>query len=189
MGHAEEREKLVRMIRQLQAQNKELAEENQDKNRPGAKGFGDYIARSQFYANVPRDPYAHQYMMVHKPAMDVSKPSDLLSPNVLLSNIKESRTMILLQRDFYYLHRFFDMGRRSDAVAMLFRGLYYPWEGQMRMTATLSGKERDLQSFLAPLEPMGGGGLSFLKKRPKTARRKKSLQDFLTPQEDESMYE
>ena len=185
---SEEREReLLKVIKGLQKKVGKL-ERQANPGSPVAKGFGDYIARSTFYANVPRDPYAHQYMMVHKPAKDVEKPSDLLSSEILLSNIKDSRTMILLQRDFYYLHRFFDMGIRSDAVALLFRALYYPWEGQMRMTATLWGKERDLQSFLAPAEPSGGMGLTFLKKRPKRAK-KKSLEDYLTPHEEEGMYE
>jgi hypothetical protein len=187
MVSEEERQKLVGIIQKLQKKVDNL-EKNSGISKSNPKGFGDYIQRSTFYANVPKDPYAHQYMMVHKPPKDVEKPSDLLSSEVLLSNIKDSRTMILLQRDFYYLHRFFDMGTRSEAVAMLFRALYYPWEGQMRMTATLSGKERDLQSFLSPLEPATGGGLSFLKKRPKR-QKKQGLQDFLTPHEEENIYE
>lgn len=184
----EERRQLIRVIRNLKTKVDKLERQATPGGGPMTKGFGDYIARSTFYANVPRDPYAHQYMMVHRPAKDIEKPSDLLSPEILLSNIKESRTMLLLQRDFYYLHRFFDMGIRSDAVEMLFRGLYYPWEGQMRMTATLQGKERDLQSFLSPAEPMSGGGFSFLKRRPKE-KKKKNIQDYLVPSEEENIYD
>lgn len=183
----EERKQLIKIIRNLKLKVEKLERQATPGGGPMTRGFGDYISRSTFYANVPRDPYAHQYMMVHRPAKDIDRPSELLSPELLLSNIKDSRTMILLQRDFYYLHRFFDMGVRSDAVEMLFRGLYYPWEGQMRMTATLLGKERDLQSFLIPSE-ITGGGFSLLKKRPKK-QKKKQLQDYLIPQEDESIYE
>lgn len=187
----EERKKLLDIIDGLQ-QKVDTLEKKKGKAPPKeepSRGFGEYIQRATFYANTPRDPYAHQYMMLHSPPKEINQPSELLSPEVMLSNIKDSRSMILLQRDFYYLHRFFDLGRRSDAVKQLFNGLYFAWEGSMRMTATLQGGERSLQSFLAPEEPTGGGGMSFLRKRPKATKKKKSFQDFLTPSEDDSMYE
>jgi hypothetical protein len=191
MGIEEERKKLLDIIDGLQKKVDTLQKRKGqlDTKQEPSRGFGEYIQRATFYANVPRDPYAHQYMMVNKPPKEITQPSELLSPEVMLSNIKDSRSMILLQRDFYYLHRFFDMGKRSEAILMLFNSLYFSWEGSMRMTATLHGGERSFQSFLAPEEPSGGGGLSFLKKKPRGTKKKKSFTDFLSPSEDDSMYE
>jgi hypothetical protein len=171
----EERAELLKVIKEQELKLKELQEKND------ATGFGKYISTGQFYANVPRDPFAHQYMMIHKPPRKITTMDELLSSGVLLSNIKDSRTLLLMQRDFYYLSRLFDMGERSKGVRSLFNCLYYPWEGQMRMTATLGGKERYMQSFLEPEDEAGFGFLKPKHKKKKAGKRK--LTDYLTPDE------
>ena len=182
MVEEKEKDKIIEELRE------ELAQSKKTKTPKRSGGFGDFISKAQFYANVPRDPFAHQYMMIHKPTRDIKHPSDLLSPDILLSNVKDDRTMLLFQRDFYYLHRFFAMGLRSAAVMTLFTSLYYPWEGQMRMTATKSGGERSYQSFVEPDVETRGFGLDFLRKKQKT-KKKQGIMDYMHPQEQENIYE
>jgi hypothetical protein len=148
-------------------------------------GFGKYMELGAIYANVPHDPYSHQFQLIHRPGRTISKLEDMLDPNILLSNIEDSRTMFLCQRDFYFLSRFLDMGTRSDGILRVFNALFYPWVGQMRMTSALKGRERDLQSFLdVPAVASTGYGLSWAQKRHlKKQKKRKGVADYLVPQD------
>jgi len=143
-------------------------------------GFGEYVASTRFYANVPKDPYSHQFQLLQRPHKDLKDFGDLLDADVLLSNIQDNRTMLLVQRDYHFLNRFFDMGNRSQGIKSLFNVLYNSWRGQMRMTSALRGKERDLQSFLEPEDFTPG--FSFPWKKAK--KKKKKPVDYLTPDQD-----
>lgn len=144
------------------------------------KGFGDYVAKTQFYSNMPQDPYSHQYQLLHRPHKEINDFGDLLDADIILSNIQGDRTMILFQRDFHFLTRLFDMAKRSTGVMRLFKPLYYSWKGQLRMTSALKGKERSLQSFLEPETYETGFKFPMAKKK----KKKKNVQDFLTPEEE-----
>ena len=184
MVEEKEKDKIIEELKEKLAQS-----EKREKTTKRSGGFGDFIGKAQFYANVPRDPFAHQYMMIHKPSKELKHPSDLLCPDILLSNIKDDRTMLLFQRDFYYLNRFFNLGKRSSAVMAVFTSLYYPWVGQLRMTTTIGGIERAYQSFIEKDVETRGFGLSFLRKK-KQARKKKQLTDYLHPDEEQgNMYD
>lgn len=183
MVSKEEYDKLLEVINQQKEQIDKLKTQQM---KP--RGFGDYIAQGMFYANVPKDQFSHQFMMIHKPPKEIKRFDDLLSSEILLGNIEDQRTMLLAQRDFYYLNRFYDMGVRSKGVMSLFISLYYPWKGQMRMTSIMEGRERDLQSFLIPEEPATGFKLPFFKKKKKT-QGKRRITDYMTPQQEEMTYE
>lgn len=175
----EERAHQRKLMKVIELQRRKIAE--LEGKQQEDKGFGDYVAQTQFYANMPTDPYSHQYQLLHRPHKEIEKFGDLLDADVVLSNIQGNRTMLLFQRDFHLLTRMFDMAKRSVGIMLLFRPLYYSWKGQLRMTSALKGKERSLQSFLEPesYEP----GFSF-PIPPKKSKKKKNLQDFLTPEEN-----
>ena len=179
---SEESERQKQLLKVIEEQKIKLAELEREKEKE--KGFGDYVAQTQYYANMPTDPYAHQYQLLNRPHRDVNNFGDLLDAEILLSNITGSRTMLLLQRDFHFITRLFDMAKRSNGVMQLFKPLYYSWKGQLRMTCALKGKERSLQSFLEPelVEP------GFAYPIPKQKKRKKSVQEYLTPQQEEQIY-
>jgi len=180
----EEEKQLLETVEQLKTK---IAELEKEKTQKTTGGYGDYISGAQFYANVPKDPFAHQYMMIHKPSGEIKHPSDLLCADILLSNIKDDRTMLLFQRDFYYLNRFHNLGKRSPAVMNVFNSLYYPWVGQLRMTSSLGGIERSYQSFI---ETEGESrGFGFLRKIAGKKKQKRGIIDYMRPQEEQNIYE
>lgn len=160
---------------------------DEKKDAPKRGGFSDYIERSTFYANIPQDPYSHQYQLINKPPMKIEHADQIIDSTIQLSNIGDKRTMILYQRDQRLINNLFDMAKRSLGVAGMFDREYYSWRGEMKMTAAYQGKERDLQSFLEPEEHISG--FAFLKPKPKEKRRKKQLTDYLTPEEQGGIYE
>jgi hypothetical protein len=149
-------------------------------------GFSRYVERSSFYANIPDNPYSQQYQLINKPPMQIDHPDQLIDGTIQLSNIKDSKTMILYQRDCRLLNRFYDLATRSEGVRSLFNTVYYGWRGELKMTSALEGKERNLQSFLEP-EPMTTG-FSFLKKR-KEKKKKRQLMDYMVPEQQGGFYE
>jgi hypothetical protein len=149
--------------------------------------FSEYVRESRFYANIPHDQFAHQTQIVRHPGRDPEKRSELLDPDVILSNIQDSRTLFLLQRDFLILHRFYDMGMRSDGIKIVWESRYHPWVGQVRMTSAYKGGERRMQSFLEP-STMPSEGFTYLEKR-KAKKEQKGWQRFLKPQDEGNIYE
>lgn len=176
---SEERERQTQLLKVIEIQRRKISE--LEGKQGEEKGFGDYVAQTQFYANMPTDPYSHQYQLLNKPHKDVKDFGDLLDPDIVLSNIQGSRTLLLYQRDFHFITRLFDMAKRSTGIMQLFKPLYYSWKGQIRMTSALKGKERDLQSFLDP--ELADPGFSF-PIPPKKTKKRKNVQDYLTPQEE-----
>lgn len=172
-----EKEKLLKILNEQRQKINELEEK-----KGVTAGFGEYVQKTQYYSNMPNDPYSHQYQLLHRPHSDVKEFSDILDADIILSNINGDRAMLLCQRDLHFLTRFFDMGKRSPGVMRLFNTLYYSWRGQMRMTGALKGKERDLQSFLEP--QVVEHGFSFPKK--KKPKKRQGWQDYMTPQEEGS---
>lgn len=175
---SEESERQKQLIKVIEKQSKKISELEGKQNKE--KGFGDYVAQTQYYANMPTDPYSHQYQLLHRPHKEIKDFGDLLDAEIVLSNIQGSRTMLLLQRDFHFITRMFDMAKRSTGIMQLFQPLYYSWKGQLRMTSALKGKERSLQSFLEPEY----GEQSFAFPLPGKKKKKKGVQDYLTPQEE-----
>jgi hypothetical protein len=172
-----EREEFLDVIDDLKNQLDQVKQESE------GKGFGDYVAKTQFYANIPKDPFSHQYQLIHRPSRGEPQGfDDLLDPNILLSNIQDSKSMLICQREYYLLSRFFDMGTRSEGVMGVFRTLYFPWVGQMRMTCGLKSHERDLQSFL---EPEVESSMSWFGKR-KENKKKRSMRDMMMGQMEDN---
>jgi hypothetical protein len=180
-----ERDEVLGKIDQLRKeieQRNTTKDESKVKDAPSASDFGKYMELGSFYANIPHDPYSHQFQLIHKPGRAVKDLSEILDPNILLSNISDSKTMYFYQRDFYYLSRFFDMGKRSVGVMNVWKALFHPWVGQIRMTSAMKGRERDLQSFLdVPAMPSEGYGVGWWEKR-KQKKKKKELMDHLQPE-------
>lgn len=148
--------------------------------------FDEYLRELKIYSDVPRDQFGHQYKLLYHPGQEISKKSrrsELFNPDILLGNIKDSRTLYFLQRDFAILHRLFDMGIRSEGVMDLFNNLYYPWVGQIRLTSALGGTERNLQSFLEPQQQQFES-FSYWQKRQqkKQGGKRKRFMDYLQPQ-------
>jgi hypothetical protein len=185
MFMVDERQLLLEKVFELE---KKL--EAKDKAK-GERGFSKYMELGAFYANVPHDPYSHQYQLINKPGKKVAGLPDMLDPDILLSNIQDSKTMFFCQRDYYFLSRFRDMGERSEGVMNVWRALYYPWVGQMRMTSAMGGRERNLQSFLDITGvPSESFGLGFWEKRKmKKEQKKQGVQRYLTPQGQGGIYE
>lgn len=149
--------------------------------------FSEYVKESRFYANIPHDQFAHQTQIVRHPGRDPDKRSELLDPDIVLSNIQDSRTLFLLQRDFLILHRFYDMGMRSAGLMMVFESRYHPWVGQVRMTSAYHGGERRMQSFLEPtISPTEG--FTYAEKR-RAKKQEKGIQRFLRPQDEGNLYD
>lgn len=164
-------QELFQIIENLQEQLDEAKEQNVRKG-----GLGEYVARTQFYANIPKDPFAHQYQLIHRPKKDEPDTfDDLLDPNILLSNIQDSKSMLICQREYYLLLRFFDMGKRCEGIMDVFKTLYYGYIGQMRMTCALNSHERDLQSFL---EPEVSSSMSWFQKR-KDKKRNRNMKEMM----------
>ncbi len=141
----------------------------------------EYLRELKLYGDTPKDQFSHQYKLLYHPNVEInarSKRVDLFNPDILLGNIKDSKTLAFFQRDFSILHRIYDMGLRSGGVMDLFNNLYYAWIGQIRLTGALTGNERLLQSFLEP-QLQEAEGFSFLEKRKAEKQRKKRLQDYM----------
>lgn len=142
----------------------------------------EYLKELKLYGDTPRDQFSHQYKLLYHPNIEInerSKRVDLFNPDILLGNIKDSKTLFFFQRDFSILHRFYDMGLRSMGVMDLFNNLYYAWIGQIRLTGALTGNERLLQSFLEPMLTEQEG-FTFLEKRKMEKERKKRLKDYMS---------
>jgi hypothetical protein len=151
--------------------------------------FDDYLRELKIYSDIPKDQFGHQYKLLYHPSQEISnksRRSELFNPDVLLGNIKDSRSLYFLQRDFAILHRLFDMGLRSEGVMDLFNNLYYPWVGQIRLTSALGGNERWLQSFLEPMQQQFES-FSFWQKRQqkKQSKGRRNPLSFLKPQDGE----
>jgi len=146
------------------------------------EGFGDYIKKSQYYANIPDNPYAQQYMIIHKPPTVIKHPDELIDGTIQMAYIKDEKTMLIYQRDGRLLTRLFDMASRSRGLQGLFETLYFSWRGEIKMTAALEGKERNLQSFLEP--EVGAKGFTFpWTKRKKQTKQRKQLMDYMVPED------
>lgn len=142
----------------------------------------DYLRELKLYGDTPKDQFSHQYKLLYHPNVEInnrSKRVDLFNPDILLGNIKDSKTLYFFQRDFSILHRIYDMGLRSEGVMDLFNNLYYAWVGQIRLTGALTGNERLLQSFLEPTLPTSEG-FTFLEKRKIDKEKKKRLRDYMS---------
>jgi hypothetical protein len=141
----------------------------------------DYLRELKLYGDTPKDQFSHQYKLLYHPSVEIntrSKRVDLFNPDILLGNIKDSKTLYFFQRDFSILHRIYDMGLRSEGVMDLFNNLYYAWIGQIRLTGALTGNERLLQSFLEPVLSQSEG-FSFLEKHKVEKEKKKRLRDYM----------
>ena len=148
---------------------------------PKDEKFQEYLKELRLYGDLPRDQFGHQYKLLYHPSVEINKNTkrrDLFNPDILLGNIKDSKTLYFFQRDFMILHRFYDMGLRSIGIMDLFNNLFYSWEGSIRMTGALGGNERWLQSFLEPGQPTYES-FSFLEKRKMEKERKRRLKDYI----------
>lgn len=156
--------------------------ENQIKLKEEKKvSMDDYLRELKLYGDTPKDQFSHQYKLLYHPSIEInnrSKRVDLFNPDILLGNIKDSKTLYFFQRDFSILHRIYDMGLRSGGVMDLFNNLYYAWVGQIRLTGALTGNERLLQSFLEPVLGQTEG-FTFLEKHKQDKERKKRLRDYM----------
>lgn len=145
------------------------------------RSFDDYVRGLKLYTDVPHDQFGHQFKLLFHPTIEISdesKRADLFNPEILLGNIKDSKTLYFLQRDFAILHRLYDMGLRSQGVMDLFNNLYYAWVGQIRLTGALGGNERLLQSFLEPTQQMFES-FSYLQKQQQKKQRGGGFRNFL----------
>lgn len=156
--------------------------EDEIKKREEKKiSMDEYLRELKLYGDTPKDQFSHQYKLLYHPNVEIntrSKRVDLFNPDILLGNIKDSKTLYFFQRDFSILHRIYDMGLRSLGVMDLFNNLYYAWVGQIRLTGALTGNERLLQSFLEPVLSEAEG-FTFLEKRKAEKERKKRLRDYM----------
>ena len=179
-------EQVQQLINVVEQQKKEIAVLKTEQSQ-ATSGLGRYIERATFYANMPKDPYGHQWGLINVQQKEIKHESDILSLNILLGNIGDDRTMLFFQNDIRWLYRFYDMGKRSPGVMDLFNTLYWGWQAQVRLTGSKGGMERALQSFLEPEIETSGGGFSILKKKVTTRKKKRNIEDYLVPQ-NENMY-
>jgi len=149
-------------------------------------GFSEYLEKSSFYSNIPDNIFSQQYQIIHKPAKEIEHEDSIVDEDIMLSSIKDDRTMLLYQRDQRFLQRLYDMSLRSKGVAQLFRTICYGWRGEIKMTYALKGKERKLQSFLDIEEEDSGFGFPKLKRKKK---QKKQIMDYMVPEDQGGIYE
>lgn len=160
--------------------------EEKKKGRP-IEGFSDYVSKSSFYANMPDNPYAQQYMIVHKPPVKIVHPDQIVDGTIQMSYIKDAKAMVIYQRDARLLTRLFDMATRSEGLTSFWETLYFSWRGEIKMTAALEGKERNLQSFLEP--EMAARGFSFPWSKKTKSNKKKQLMDYMVPEDQGGFYD
>lgn len=154
--------------------------ETEEKNKEREQNQLDaYMRDVRLYGDTPKDPYAHQFKLLFHPPFEPTKRTELFDPNILLGNIKDSKSLYFFQRDFAVLHRFYDMGMRSEGVMDLFNNLYFSWVGQIRMTSALGGTERLLQSFFEPMQ-QSSESFSFWQKQKAKKENKRRLKDYLS---------
>jgi len=151
-----------------------MIENDETKNTHIKKTVEDYIYEMKMYSDTPKDQFGHQFKILFHPQAPPKTQMDLLPPDAILGLIKDSKTLFLLQTDISIIHRFFDMGQRSQGVKELFDSLFYSWWQQMRLTGALGGTERWLQSFLEPIG-VPYESFSFLEKRRARKMAKKRL--------------
>lgn len=150
-----------------------------------SKSFLDYAKSLGDYGLIPHDQFSHQYLLLKHRTREIKDYPDIFDMHILLSNIKDSKTLYFLQQDFTILTDMYSLTRRLPEFKELFECLYHGWLGSVRMTASLGSKERTLQSFMQPIET--GYELSFWERRKREKERKK-LKEYLTPGE-ETIYE
>lgn len=138
----------------------------------GVKTPEELILEAQMYGDRPKDQFHHQDKLLFHVQHPPKTQMDLLPPDALLGNIKDSKTLFLLQKDNEILNRFYDMGLRCDGVMDLFESVFFSWWQQMRLTGALGGTERWLQSFLEP-GAVPYEHFTYLEKRKKEREEKK----------------
>ncbi|HEC72705.1 MAG TPA: hypothetical protein ENI36_03775 [Thermoplasmatales archaeon] len=150
-------------------------------------GFSEYLEKSSFYANIPDNVFSQQFQIIHKPAKEINHEDLIVDEDIQLSSIKDSKTLILYQRDQRLLQRLYDMATRSEGVKRFFRTTVYGWRGEIKMTYALKGKERRLQSFLDIEDE--NDGFSFPKLKKSKKKQKKQIMDYMIPEDQGGIYE
>jgi hypothetical protein len=148
-----------------------------------------FVRDTRIYGDMPIDEWSHQYKILYHPQQEPTRRAELFDPDILLGNIKDSKSLFFFQRDYALLHRFYDMGLRSPGVGMFFDSIYYSWKGQLGLTRALGGTERKLQSFFEPMQ-LPAEGFSYWQKREAKKQAKKGLRDYIpAPKGGEGPYE
>lgn len=140
-----------------------------------------FIRDTRIYGDMPIDEWSHQYKILYHPQQEPTRRAELFDPDILLGNIKDSKSLFFFQRDYALLHRFYDMGLRSKGVNLFFDSIYYSWKGQIGLTRALGGTERKLQSFFEPMQ-MASESFSYWQKREQKKQSKKGLRDYIPNQ-------
>lgn len=154
---------------------KMLDDEARNKNKQTRQE--QFIRDTRIYGDMPTDEYSHQYKILYHPQQEPNRRAELFDPDMLLGNIKDSKSLFFFQRDYGLLHRFYDMGLRSEGVKLFFDSIYYSWKGQIGLTRALGGTERKLQSFFEPMQ-LPYESFSYWQKREAKKQHKK-LGDYL----------
>lgn len=77
-----------------------------------------FVRDTRIYGDMPIDEWSHQYKILYHPQQEPTRRAELFDPDILLGNIKDSKSLFFFQRDYALLHRFYDMGLRSPGVQL-----------------------------------------------------------------------
>lgn len=118
--------------------------------------WGQYFTSSQSFVRVPENQFAHAVYLLSSRGRNITQMSDyteILDPNSILGFIDNDNLLRFYQNDLYYIHNFFAMGKKSDALFEIFQIIHNVWKAEIRITANKGGIERRLQHSF-------GGGIS-----------------------------
>jgi len=151
----------------------------EDKTKPKVMTAEEYVHEMRLYGDTPKDQFSHQFKLLFHPQSPPRSQMDLLPPDAILGLVKDSKTLMHLQKDNEILNRLFDMGNRNKGIMDLFDSLFYSWWQQMRMTGILGGNERWLQSFLEPRSVSYEGFTFWEKQKAKKANKQQGIANIM----------
>ena len=129
-----------------------------------ASGTSQYMNRLNKAGYIPKDQYGHAAFLIDVEKTDVGEFRQIITKDVLLSNIGGDLMLRLYQNDVGTLVRLFSMAKRDETVKLIFEVLYYRWVGELALTRTMDGTERKMQATVSsynPKEKLGSYGENY----------------------------
>lgn len=128
-----------------------------------ADNMSAYYSELQKGRITPKDPFSHAaWLMLRDDAVsDKDLDLDLVNKQVILSYVGDDKLLRLYQNDIVILTQMRNLAARDPAMAPVYQVLYNGWQGELKMTRTKKGLERQLQGTTGgsymPREQFGSG--------------------------------
>lgn len=117
-----------------------------------SKNVADYVKTNAKVHLIPKDQYAHSYLLLDSERPDFHKTDEYLNPtsivdkHVQLCNVGDDTLLRLYQNDVIIFTQLQDLARRDSAMSMFYRVVSQAWRSELLLTKTKNGEERKLQA-------------------------------------------